>query len=179
MSNDPLRKWIQTHSGLKAYPMTLTSDQIVITDIAHSLSNLCRFTGHCPNFYSVAEHCCHVSDVLTGSDRLAGLIHDAAEAYICDLSNPIKYLPEFEFYRRIEKEIDESISQVAGVSWPWPDSVKVADLAVYQAEILQLPMQHPDRIVNCDPADIQIQCWGPTRAKAEWLSRYVKNKHYQ
>jgi len=60
-----MTKWITTYGGRKVnlyHPFSV--DDIDINDIAHSLSKLCRFAGHTKKFYSVAEHCVHVSNVL-------------------------------------------------------------------------------------------------------------------
>jgi hypothetical protein len=45
--------WIQTFSGRKFFPLNPYIDAIVIQDIAHALSMLCRFSGHCKQFYCV------------------------------------------------------------------------------------------------------------------------------
>jgi uncharacterized protein len=42
-----------------------------IEDIAHGLSNICRYAGQCCRFYSVAEHCLHVSDTAVGFEYLS------------------------------------------------------------------------------------------------------------
>ena len=60
-----------------------------IKDIAHSLSLTNRYRGHTSVPYSVAEHCVRVSRECH-NDPLAGLLHDAAEAYIGDISSPQK-----------------------------------------------------------------------------------------
>lgn len=69
--------------------------QIDIGDIAHHLSLLCRFTGGVRNFYSVAEHSCLVHDLLIFMKQeglaLAGMLHDATEAFANDVASPIKY----------------------------------------------------------------------------------------
>jgi len=84
--------WIQTVSGKAFDLLDPQPDMIDLDDIAHALSQLCRFTGHVPGgIYSVAQHSCFVSDNLpTPELRRAGLLHDAAEAYVSDLSNPLK-----------------------------------------------------------------------------------------
>jgi hypothetical protein len=71
-------------------------EQIEAEDIAHHLSMLCRYGGGVRRFYSVAEHCCLVHDLLAwqGQDPeivKAGLLHDAAEAYLGDIIAPLKY----------------------------------------------------------------------------------------
>ena len=79
--------YLSTFSGKKFYPFNPSPEQIEIVDIAHGLSMVCRFSGQCPYFYSVAEHCIHVTNVLPPSLKLEGLLHDASEAYLADLPN--------------------------------------------------------------------------------------------
>jgi len=70
-------------------------DSIKLADIAHSLSNLCRFNGHCRRFYSVAQHSVLVARVVRFLDggmvaQRWALLHDAHEAYVGDVIRPIK-----------------------------------------------------------------------------------------
>lgn len=60
-----------------------------ITVIAHALANLCRWTGHTRRFYSVAEHSLRAANLVPAKYRLQALLHDAAEAYIGDISTPL------------------------------------------------------------------------------------------
>jgi hypothetical protein len=83
---------IDTYSGTFFHVFDPREEEIDIADIAHALSNLCRFTGQCDPFYSVAEHCCRVADYLPDKLKLAGLLHDAAEAYISDINGAYKKL---------------------------------------------------------------------------------------
>lgn len=85
--------YIQVRSGAKFHFLDPQYDEILIEDIAYSLSNLTRFNGHVP-FYSVAEHSVFVS---YRCPTLGALLHDAAEAYLSDIPSPIKqYLPQFQ-----------------------------------------------------------------------------------
>lgn len=86
MSND----WIQTYTGKKFFPLHPHQNEYVIEDIAHALSMKCRFAGHCNAFYSVAEHSVKVSRIVAPESQLWGLLHDAAEAYLPDVCQPIK-----------------------------------------------------------------------------------------
>jgi hypothetical protein len=88
----PTGGYLNTYTGKKfeyTYPQP---EQIDIRDIAHALSHLCRFNGHTNMFYSVAQHSLLVSEKLPGSaeDKLGALLHDAAEAYVCDIPSPLK-----------------------------------------------------------------------------------------
>ena len=93
--------WIQTYTGKKVHPFNLKIEDIDIEDIAHSLALQCRFNGHVKEFYSVAEHCCRVSDICPPYLKAWGLLHDASEAYLCDLPTPLKN--EFPEYRDLER----------------------------------------------------------------------------
>ncbi len=78
--------WIQVRSGRKFHPLDPRPEDVDINDIAHALSNLCRFTGHCTDFYSVAQHSVIASQIVPPASALAALLHDASEAYMGDIS---------------------------------------------------------------------------------------------
>jgi len=103
--------WIETYTGKKFYILNPRQEDIDIEDIAHALSMLCRFVGHCKQFYSVAEHSVRLSllqvvyqhirhsRVVLTQTRLIALLHDAAEAYLGDVSSPLKLvLPKYQSY---------------------------------------------------------------------------------
>lgn len=110
---------------------------ITIGDIAHALSNLCRFTGHVHRFYSVAEHSIHASYLVPPEDAFAALMHDAAEAVLGDVSKPLKsLLPD---YKRIEQRVERAIFARFGLPGNLPASIKVADrqmLGIEQRECM-------------------------------------------
>lgn len=102
--------WIETYTGKFVNPLDLKSDDIDIRDIAHALSLICRFNGHCNQFYSVAEHSIRVLGLLKGLDnQLTGLLHDATEAYMADITRPVKWaLPDI---RKVEGSIAIAINE--------------------------------------------------------------------
>jgi 5'-deoxynucleotidase YfbR-like HD superfamily hydrolase len=118
-------------------------DEICLEDIAHGLSNLCRFNGQTRAYYSVAQHSVIVSQWCNRADALWGLLHDAAEAYLGDVVSPIKRNLGMEKYRLAEEVVMRAIADRYGLPWedhsdaedksgPEPMSVKLADrLAVY------------------------------------------------
>ena len=85
---DKKTDWMQTYTGIRFYPMEPSSDDVYIEDIAHALSLMCRFGGHCREFYSVAQHSVLVS--IHCEHKLHGLLHDAEEAYLTDMIRPVK-----------------------------------------------------------------------------------------
>lgn len=96
MSAPHREPFIETYSGVRFCPLAPEVSKIRIHDIAHALSNQCRFSGHVRHFYSVAEHSVRVSRLLekrVPKNRriwLKGLLHDASEAYLVDLPTPLK-----------------------------------------------------------------------------------------
>lgn len=87
--------WITTYTGRHVHPLDPRPEEFCIEDVAHALSMKCRWTGHTRAFYSVAEHSIRVSwflrDLGFGSqEQLAGLLHDAGEAFLPDVASPIK-----------------------------------------------------------------------------------------
>ena len=111
-------KHLITYQGFSIDPLNLKPEQVSIFDIAHSLSLLCRYGGHSPFHYSVAEHSIRVAQqvyVTTFCIGLtkAALLHDASEAYVQDLISPLKHrLPSYE---RIEQKIQQVINEVYGI----------------------------------------------------------------
>jgi hypothetical protein len=98
----PHKHAIETRSGKYLNLSNPNTEDIVLSDIAYGLTNTCRFAGHCSRFYSVCEHTLLVS-YLMGQDGLspllcyAGLHHDDTEAYLGDVTTPLKsLLPEYK-----------------------------------------------------------------------------------
>lgn len=103
-----------------------------VEEIGTALSNLCRYTGHVNRFYSVAEHSVLVSRIVPDRVALSALFHDASEAYLGDVSSPLKkLLPE---YRAIEERVQQAIFNYFGLSYPIPDVVHEADKRMYWKE---------------------------------------------
>lgn len=121
-----------TQSGRSVDPFNLQPEDVVIEDIAHSLSRICRYNGHVGGFLSVARHSIWVGDRLwdmTGCRILAlwGLLHDATEAYFGDMARPMKYRPEMQFFRDAEDQAGRVIAEVFGLQFPMPAEVHEAD----------------------------------------------------
>lgn len=101
-----------------------------IEDIGKALSNVCRFAGHLPRFYSVAQHAVNVArvvDALGGSEReiFAGLMHDTAEAFTNDLPTPLK--AAFPVFKDLEVAIESAMAKRFNFQYPLPPIVKQAD----------------------------------------------------
>lgn len=124
--------YIQTLSGKKFSYQFATADDIDIEDIANALSNICRFAGHLPEFYSVAQHSVLTSLIVPAEFAFEALMHDAAEAYCQDIPAPLKaLLPD---YQRIETLVDDLIRQKYGINPEQAAVVKYADLVMLATE---------------------------------------------
>jgi len=103
---------IVTYMNEEFVPIAPDMDKIHIEDIAHALSLLCRANGHIESFFSIARHSLNCTAEAkargyTARVQLACLIHDASEAYISDITRPVKsYLEE---YKVIEKRLQDAI----------------------------------------------------------------------
>lgn len=124
--------WFITASGRKVHALDPQPDRINIHDIAHALSNVCRFGGQCRHFYSVAQHSVLVSEIVPPEDALWGLLHDATEAYIGDIIRPLKR--ELPDYKAIERLWECAIAVHFGLPLELPPSVKRADHVVLATE---------------------------------------------
>ena len=114
--------WIQTYTGQAFdFEALLRGEKppICLEDIAHSLSQKCRFGGHPPWFISVAEHCLVVSRLVPEHLRAAALLHDAAEAYTGDTLRPMKVLLRavgVDLLDTIEERVEQAIFSHFGIA---------------------------------------------------------------
>lgn len=167
-----LAPWIETFTGKHFHFLDPTDEQIDIRDIAHSLAYTCRYTGHSRRFYSVAEHSVLVSYLAT--DPLAGLLHDASEAYITDIASPIK--PHINNYKELEDMIMKRIANKFGFAYPLDPDIKDCDSTQLKTEAKHLlrsgghPWAHlyPTR----RPHGITPNCWSPEEAEKKFLERF-------
>ena len=111
-------------------------EDIHIEDIIHGLAHQPRFAGHTCRHLSVAEHSVNVSFLVPPEDALAGLLHDATEAYLVDVPTPIKKL--FPVYYEIEAKLHGVICERFGIDPVLPASVKEADARICITEKIQL-----------------------------------------
>ena len=107
-----MSSYITTSSKIHFTPVSPDPEQIVIRDIAHALSLMTRANGHFPEFYSVGQHCIHCYEEAVARKYSpflckACLLHDASEAYLADITRPVKqFLPG---YLEIEKRLQDTI----------------------------------------------------------------------
>lgn len=109
---------ILTYTNTLFYPLAPRAAAVKLEDIAHALAQMCRANGHFKTFYSVAQHslnCAREAKARGLPERLqlACLLHDASEAYISDITRPVKqYLDE---YKRIERNLQQVIYYKFGI----------------------------------------------------------------
>jgi len=148
-----------------------------IDDIAHALANICRFSGHTKRFYSVAQHSVFVSLIVPPEHALAGLMHDSAEAFIGDVTKPLKnLLPD---YSVIEKNVEKAVFERFGLPPSLPPEVKQADLVMLATEQRWLMADHDDEwamLKNVKPLDIELIAVGPAEARGMFLHRFNEIK---
>jgi len=122
-------KSITTFTGREVDPLDIRFDDIDIRDIAHALALCNRFAGHTRWPISVAQHSVGVS-FLSGSNRehqLQGLLHDAAEAYLGDVTKWLKDSPEMAAYRAAEDAALSTIMYKFGLPSELHSIVNAAD----------------------------------------------------
>jgi hypothetical protein len=169
--------WIQTFTGQAFDPFTPDLATIHYKDIAHALAHQCRFTGHTNEFYSIAQHSVIVATLVPQPLQLAALLHDASEAYLCDIARPIKQQPEMQFYRDAELLLERMINARFGCqpTAEGAQQIKHIDYCVLLAEKRDLlgPCAHPWEEA---PAGVQalplyhIKPWSAAEAETSWLN---------
>jgi uncharacterized protein len=169
-------RYFRTHSGLHVHPLGPAPGEMSVFDIARSLSQMCRFLGHTEEFYSVAQHSVLVSEQVPCEDALWGLLHDASEAYLCDLPSPIKRDPEMTIYRIAEDRLMLAVCKRYGLRPKMPKSVVAADKALLATEFRDVTsVDDLDWITEecgVEPLPFSIVGWTPIIAEARFLARF-------
>lgn len=170
--------WMQTATGKQYWPIDPRPEDVCIEDIAHALGMICRYGGHCLDFYSVAEHSVYVSQLVPQEHALVALLHDAAEAYCCDIPRPLKI--DLLGYKEIEERNWRAICDAFALNPELPQCVHDADVAMLFAErkAVMAPTLSPledwgmglKTPINADR--IRIFAHMPGRASLMFLNRF-------
>lgn len=166
------RGWIQTFTGRQAWPLNPRVEDICIEDIAHALSQLCRYTGHTRGFYSVAQHSVLAAEHCPEAARWA-LMHDAAEAYLADVARPVKRF--LGGYQEAEERLERVIAERIGLEWPMPACVKDIDLRLLATERRDLMARPPIPWVSTrdvEPLPAPIVPWPADVAEKLFMLRF-------
>lgn len=168
----PQDPYIETFTGETFYFLNPTPEMIHIEDIAHALANQCRFTGHSSKFYSVAEHSIHVSRLC--KNQLAGLLHDASEAYLTDVASPVK--PHLHNYKTLEDKLMKAIATKFNFPYPFEEEIHEADKRQLLIEANYLIHSKGKDWPNYNPelvySGVAPLCWEPRLAEGYFLERF-------
>lgn len=174
--------WILSATGKQLHIFDLRPEDIHIIDIAHALSMLCRFNGHCREFYSVAQHSVLVAMNLPHELMFQGLMHDATEAYCGDMVRPIKRsMPTFS---QLEDRIWGAIADRFALPSKLSAEVKEMDNRVLQTERRDLLKPHPwpwtiDQAADgiAQPLEVKITPWTQIHAEKAFLDLFLNLTH--
>lgn len=188
--------YIHTNGGGKFIYGSPLAD-VTVEDVAHHLSNNCRFSGATRFHYSVAQHSILVADLVKswGADEeteLKALGHDAHEYVMGDLATPFQRWFEEEFcegadmIEQAKTRLDNVILPKIGIDPNWDEGtrrlIKRADKIAFHVESYQLFDETPEWwtelvynngfTVDDIPLDIRLERMLPEAAKIAFLERY-------
>jgi hypothetical protein len=169
--------WIQSYRGGQIHPLNPKLDELHVEDFSHSLSNLCRFGGHTKRFYSIGQHCVLVSQACDQEYALEGLLHDAAEGCgLVDMPSPVKHSKYLSGYRLLDEQMEEAIAEKFKLKYPWPKTVKQADMILLMTERrdLMAPPPVPWMFEEFQVLPKKIVPWSPKVAEKKFLERYYE-----
>lgn len=168
--------WIETFTGKQFDLLDTTPEMICIEDIAHSLSGYPRFTMHTRYPYPVAQHTILGSYLVPKVHALRFLLHDASEAYLGDMSRPLKHFTSIgESYRKVEKPLQRMIYAKFGIYGPDPEIIHDIDTQMLYAEKAALmhgvKWQHKWS-KDEKAANVKIEEWTFRKTKKLFMARF-------
>ncbi|MEM0949571.1 MAG: phosphohydrolase [Pseudomonadota bacterium] len=167
---EPQSDWMQLRSGSPFWPTEPRVQDIRIEDIAHSLSQLCRYGGHTSEFYSVAQHSVLVARCVPVEHRLWALLHDAPEAYVVDVPRPLKH--QLQGYKEIENRVMVAVCERFGLPPEMPPIVKRIDDRITADEALRLMQPLLPGWQLPEPLNIEVTPWSCSEAKERFLNMF-------
>lgn len=178
--------FIETWSGQPFYALDPDAKAVRVDDIGHALGNICRYMGHTdgPNngFYSVAEHCCLMSDWVLAQGwgvekAFAAHIHDAGEPYAGDQPRPWKVA--VPILKQLEQDIDNVVLPAIGGSAIKPKWLEEIDSRIIMDERAQArrPSDNVWFTHDLEPLGVTLQFWTPAQATTQWMRRYNDLSH--
>lgn len=162
--------------------MNVQPDDVRFGDVAHALANIGRFNGHTRRFYSVAQHSVLVSVLVDDDLAAAALLHDAGEAYLGDMTAPVRAgLRERSGRSRFdlaEENARAAVFAAFGVADPGEDGwrkIKHADLvalATERRDVLAHPGHTPwPSLFDVKPCPGKIRVLEPRAARRLFFER--------
>lgn len=171
--------FIETYTGLPFDFREPVLDNINMIDIAHALSNQCRYSGHTRYHFSTAQHCCLLAEFVADRGGSAIecfqiLIHDAAEAYLVDIPRPVKqFMPE---YRVWDKRVNDAVRARYGLSKlampSYQDDID-SRIIVDERAALMDDQRKNDWGHKMAPLGVKIESWTPIQAERTFLMQYA------
>jgi 5'-deoxynucleotidase YfbR-like HD superfamily hydrolase len=146
----PPRAWQRMLSGRRLDLLDPSPLDIEIADIAHGLARVARWNGQTfgDHAFSVAQHSLLVEEIFAtlspeaaSTDRLAALLHDAAEYVIGDMISPFKSAVGGG-YKEVERRLQHAVHVRFGLPPEPPEAtrraIKRADQIAAYFEATQL-----------------------------------------
>ena len=177
IDDDSMEPWIELITGGRFY---YGKPQYDIGAIAHSLSMLCRFTGHCRKFYSVAEHSVLVSRIMEDQglgDPMEGLLHDAVESVLSDVARPAKIL--LKDYKALDRALDIAMRKQFVLPETMSEGCRKADGIALLIEAKELMPNKGENftgmsdeiVLAAKKATYIVAAWTPENARERFMTR--------
>ncbi len=135
---------IETYSGKFLDYLDPQPDQIELVDVARGLAFECRYGRQVTTFYSVAEHALLVCSLVPDELKLAALHHDSEEAYLGDLTKPLKWALDASLVKEIAENIKRAVADKFGIDYALMNDkrIKAADVYALRREAATLKWSH-------------------------------------